>query len=279
MQDAFDFHVAEKFLKATNDKMQTGYRHSEQNDDLRACEIWLETWKDIVSAIQHNELDCGELFDIGFPISVSIYDWACDFEAGLVHLSLTDRGWMQAAMDFCTEFTGLFPYPDDIIVLKFRNTIGDCLFNLGKDGEGEAYYSALMEGEPQWVWGWLRWSDNYFYPAEGLKRDYSRAVNILEQGLKLVRTEDIPDILERLAIISHEAGESNRASEYDALYIEAFKQAEQIRKEQVVSGMAEMIKSFESKPESHPPITVVKIGRNDPCPCGSGKKYKKCCGG
>ncbi len=22
----------------------------------------------------------------------------------------------------------------------------------------------------------------------------------------------------------------------------------------------------------------VKIGRNDPCPCGSGKKYKKCCG-
>lgn len=26
------------------------------------------------------------------------------------------------------------------------------------------------------------------------------------------------------------------------------------------------------------PITVVKIGRNDPCPCGSGKKHKKCCG-
>ncbi|MDK2847569.1 MAG: motif domain protein [Desulfuromonadales bacterium] len=26
------------------------------------------------------------------------------------------------------------------------------------------------------------------------------------------------------------------------------------------------------------PRTVVKIGRNDPCSCGSGKKYKKCCG-
>ncbi|MEJ2040503.1 MAG: SEC-C metal-binding domain-containing protein [Desulfosarcinaceae bacterium] len=23
----------------------------------------------------------------------------------------------------------------------------------------------------------------------------------------------------------------------------------------------------------------MKIGRNDPCPCGSGKKYKKCCMG
>ena len=24
--------------------------------------------------------------------------------------------------------------------------------------------------------------------------------------------------------------------------------------------------------------TAVKVGRNDPCPCGSGRKYKKCCG-
>ena len=27
------------------------------------------------------------------------------------------------------------------------------------------------------------------------------------------------------------------------------------------------------------PIGAHKVGRNDPCPCGSGKKYKKCCGG
>jgi preprotein translocase subunit SecA len=30
------------------------------------------------------------------------------------------------------------------------------------------------------------------------------------------------------------------------------------------------------------PVTITrdvpKVGRNDPCPCGSGKKYKKCCG-
>ena len=25
-------------------------------------------------------------------------------------------------------------------------------------------------------------------------------------------------------------------------------------------------------------IVPNKVGRNDPCPCGSGKKYKKCCG-
>ena len=38
------------------------------------------------------------------------------------------------------------------------------------------------------------------------------------------------------------------------------------------------------KPEAHKPQTYEKdkndpyanVGRNDPCPCGSGKKYKKC---
>ena len=25
-------------------------------------------------------------------------------------------------------------------------------------------------------------------------------------------------------------------------------------------------------------IADKKVGRNEPCPCGSGKKYKKCCG-
>ena len=31
-------------------------------------------------------------------------------------------------------------------------------------------------------------------------------------------------------------------------------------------------------PLDNMPIKNQKIGRNDPCPCGSGKKYKKCCG-
>ncbi len=34
----------------------------------------------------------------------------------------------------------------------------------------------------------------------------------------------------------------------------------------------------QSRPGKPEPVTVDKIGRNEPCPCGSGKKYKKCCG-
>ncbi len=35
---------------------------------------------------------------------------------------------------------------------------------------------------------------------------------------------------------------------------------------------------FQEKEEKVEPVRSVKIGRNEPCPCGSGKKYKKCCG-
>ena len=36
---------------------------------------------------------------------------------------------------------------------------------------------------------------------------------------------------------------------------------------------------FMNSGDNHPPDhREKKIGRNDPCPCGSGKKYKKCCG-
>lgn len=34
----------------------------------------------------------------------------------------------------------------------------------------------------------------------------------------------------------------------------------------------------EGIPVKSQPISATKVGRNDPCPCGSGKKYKKCCG-
>jgi len=33
-----------------------------------------------------------------------------------------------------------------------------------------------------------------------------------------------------------------------------------------------------SKPAGKKPEFKAKVGRNDPCPCGSGKKYKHCCG-
>jgi preprotein translocase subunit SecA len=36
--------------------------------------------------------------------------------------------------------------------------------------------------------------------------------------------------------------------------------------------------SGENPAETEGAVAATKVGRNDPCPCGSGKKYKKCCG-
>ncbi|MHC4188059.1 MAG: preprotein translocase subunit SecA [Planctomycetota bacterium] len=48
-------------------------------------------------------------------------------------------------------------------------------------------------------------------------------------------------------------------------------------------AMAERQRAAAQAPQGQPRIKQIKlehpkVGRNDPCPCGSGKKYKKCCG-
>jgi preprotein translocase subunit SecA len=60
----------------------------------------------------------------------------------------------------------------------------------------------------------------------------------------------------------------------------------QIRREEEVERIEEKRRQdyIMSRGEDTPASTTIKrdsakIGRNDPCPCGSGKKYKKCCGG
>lgn len=57
---------------------------------------------------------------------------------------------------------------------------------------------------------------------------------------------------------------------------------EKIDRVQIVKNMvtnlsqAQKAGTEKSKPKTNTPGQ--KVGRNDPCPCGSGKKYKKCCG-
>jgi preprotein translocase subunit SecA len=53
------------------------------------------------------------------------------------------------------------------------------------------------------------------------------------------------------------------------------------RKQTFVMGRGEMAQGGGGKTEDGKGLTVrregKKVGRNDPCPCGSGKKYKRCC--
>ena len=47
------------------------------------------------------------------------------------------------------------------------------------------------------------------------------------------------------------------------------KSVEEIEAEEEMIAKAEKVKPIKA---------AGAVGRNDPCPCGSGKKYKKCCG-
>jgi preprotein translocase subunit SecA len=46
-------------------------------------------------------------------------------------------------------------------------------------------------------------------------------------------------------------------------------------RKQTIHGIAN---DGKQKAKSDPKRNENKVGRNDPCPCGSGKKYKQCCG-
>lgn len=68
------------------------------------------------------------------------------------------------------------------------------------------------------------------------------------------------------------------AIEYDVTRL--FMKAEirqNVQREQVAQGQASM-EGEETNAAEKRPIHVKKVGRNDPCPCGSGKKYKNCHG-
>ena len=59
------------------------------------------------------------------------------------------------------------------------------------------------------------------------------------------------------------------------LYSVRLKTNQEIKREKVASNITEGRSDGTVKKQ---PRRVQKVGRNDPCPCGSGKKYKKCCG-
>jgi uncharacterized protein YecA (UPF0149 family) len=48
--------------------------------------------------------------------------------------------------------------------------------------------------------------------------------------------------------------------------------------EQGRKGEAIELRKEAKRTVAAPRVTRQKIGRNKPCPCGSGKKFKKCCG-
>ena len=63
-----------------------------------------------------------------------------------------------------------------------------------------------------------------------------------------------------------------RTIHQDSSAFEAAKEPSAATASDIVSEMADVVE------KSKPVNALPRVGRNDPCPCGSGKKFKQCCG-
>ncbi len=108
--------------------------------------------------------------------------------------------------------------------------------------------------------------------------DHIDAMDDLKQGIRLqsygnnnpvdvYKRESLDMFEEMIAAIQDET--------VRRLYSVRLRKDEEVKRERVAKGMVENVGGDGTKPKKQP-ARVVKIGRNDPCPCGSGLKWKKC---
>ena len=108
--------------------------------------------------------------------------------------------------------------------------------------------------------------------------DHIDAMDDLKQGIRLraygntdpviaYKQESLSMFEEMIAAIQDET--------VRRLYSVRLKKDEEVKRERVAKGMVENVGGDGTQPKKQPKKSV-KIGRNDPCPCGSGLKWKKC---
>ena len=233
-----------------DDKMQAGYDLLGPGGATAACRIWLEAWRDVLGLFDKGGLPSIHAFDERFRGSQSLFNWIQDVEDELWNAGLEDPQLLTARIAVCEEGLRRFPAEDDLMTENRRRAVGESYFELGETDKAEALYRDWLQADPRWGWGWIGWSDGYGFTRTKLQ-DWQRAEQILREGLAVEQVRDRRDMLERLAEVCEEQGRKGEAIE--------------LRKEAKRSVAA-------------PRVTRQKIGRNEPCPCGSGKKFKKCCG-
>ncbi|MBQ9618602.1 MAG: preprotein translocase subunit SecA [Oscillibacter sp.] len=108
--------------------------------------------------------------------------------------------------------------------------------------------------------------------------DHIDAMDDLKQGIRLQAygNNDPVDAYKRESLQMFEEMISAIQDEtVRRLYAVQVRKNQEVRRERVAKATSENVGGDGSAPKKQPK-KVVKIGRNDPCPCGSGKKWKKC---
>ncbi len=157
---------------------------------------------------------------------------------------------------------------------------------LGEIEKTEALYRVWLEADPHWGWGWIGWSDCY-RSTRTASQDLERSEQLLMQALSIADVRDRQDVAERLADVYEEHGRTEAAAELRRLTSRRTPR----QGAGIVQRRTKITFGGEGVPLRELPNIVGgrrtdrvsramgrKVGRNEPCPCGSGKKFKRCCG-
>ena len=109
--------------------------------------------------------------------------------------------------------------------------------------------------------------------------DHIDAMADLRQGIRLrayAQTDPIIAYKKESLDMFEEMISAIQSETVRRLYSVRIKKDQEIKRERVAKATGESVGGDGTVKKQ--PRRVQKIGRNDPCPCGSGKKYKNCCG-
>ena len=107
--------------------------------------------------------------------------------------------------------------------------------------------------------------------------DHIDAMQDLRQGIRLrayAQTNPVDAYKKESLEMFEEMIDAMKEETVRRLYSVRLRQNEEVKRERVASGMTENVGGDGTVKKR--PTKVVKIGRNDLCPCGSGLKWKKC---
>ena len=249
-------------FKKINEDMQRGYSFLMNDDSLSACKEWKKVWTSVVNALKAGEYQNIEDFDKEFNGEQSIYNWASDYEMELANASHEDIAFAKARIKFCTEYLKYISDTSENNSLNMKKAIAESLFQTGMAGKGENNYKKITKESPTWAWGWIGWADAYSSDDE--HKNLEKSIEILEQAINIDGIEEKDEIMLRLQELYLDAGK-----------VVIDDNVEDCRES--INGLHEAQKQAPDTVVDNP-VRKVKIGRNEKCPCGSGQKYKRCCG-
>jgi tetratricopeptide (TPR) repeat protein len=179
-----------------NHRMQEGYDLLEQHRAAQACDAWWQVWEWLKEKVtpERNTL---EALDQDFRGTQSVFNWCQHFEMELWNTGLDDPNYLQLRIRYCREFLETFPHEECSLRGNFLRAEAETLWELGEIQTAKARFQALIEVNPDWAWGYIGWSDEYWLMKDSPK-EYDQAEAILRQALARPGLEDREDVLDRL---------------------------------------------------------------------------------